>query len=100
MYEYGQQQDGFGEYSDADVATDAKANAIRSVGKFAGLFARALLMRRAQQPQGDAVEGFGELPQPCPDALPHQSPSETPCARKAAALRAKAEAWRARRGGR
>jgi hypothetical protein len=101
-YEYGQQNVGFGEYSDADVATDAKSTAIKSVGRFAGMLARAFLLRRAQSSGGeDAVEGFGEVRTPCPDAAPGEAPDETPCAKKAAALRAKAAAWRAaRRAGR
>lgn len=102
MYQQVEEQSegiGFGEYSEADAATDARSTAIRSLGRVAGMFARALLLRRAQQPQGgDAVEGFGEMPVPCPDAQPHQAPSETPCAKRAAALRAKAAAYRAARG--
>jgi len=101
MYQFGAENEGvgFGEYSETDAATDARSTAIRSVGRVAGMLARALLLRRAQSPQGgDAGEGFGEIPQPCPDALPNQAPGETPCAKKAAALRAKAAAYRALRG--
>lgn len=95
MYQYDSQQEvgGFGAYDEEAMAADAKSNAIRSVGRVAGGIVRALLLRSAQNNE--------DAPAPCPDAQPNQAPEETPCARKAAELRARAAAWReARRAAR
>jgi hypothetical protein len=94
MYQLVNPQDEmFGEYGEADVAADAQANAIRSVGRFAGLLARAFMTRQAAQ---RAARGTMPTESPCPDAVPG-SVGPTPCEQKAAALRAEAEAWKARR---
>lgn len=91
MYQYANDGETFGEYGEEALAEDARSNAIRSVGRFAGSLARALMTRRQAQRQGMMGES------PCPDALPGTPPEETPCARRARELQARAAAWRAAR---
>ena len=81
----------FGEFGVEAAAQETRTNAIQSVSRFAGSLTRALLLRRARSQESDDLES------PCPDAMPGTPPAETPCAKRAAELQAKAEAWRASR---
>jgi hypothetical protein len=75
----------YDETAEIDEVVEAKSRIYRGLGKLAGLMAKAF----------SASGGSGAQDSPCPDARPGDI--ETPCAKAARELQAKAAAHKAKR---